>query len=79
MDDLAKLIATAGIVNESKYGYKFDQFKHPFKNDNKKILDSNNKFLCECSTGEMAKELAAILSDLHKMRELCDRMMSLGR
>lgn len=67
----------SGIVNESKYGHKFNQFYGPFKNDGKKVKDKNSKELCECENADTAKELAAILTDIKQMRELCDKFVSL--
>jgi hypothetical protein len=83
MNNLDQLKKMSGITTEtlveSKYGQKFDRFAHPFKNRGDKVLDKNDKFVAECDSTEMAKELAAILSDIKKMRELCERFMSLAR
>lgn len=67
-------------LNESKYGYKFDQFKFPFKNDGTKIVkDSDGKEVCECRNVETAKELALLLSDVRKMREICERFITISK
>jgi hypothetical protein len=43
MENINDLKRMSGIVNESKYGQKFDQFHAPFKNDGKKVKDKNLK------------------------------------
>lgn len=82
-DNIEQLRKMSGIVtaplNESKYGNRFDKFDSPFKNRGDKVLDKNEKFVAECDTAELAKELAAILTDIKKMREICDRFLSLAR
>lgn len=84
MNNLDQLKKMSGIIaeeqlNESKYGQKFDKFLGPFKNRGDKIFDKNEKFVAECSSTDMAKELAAILTDIRKMREICERFTSLSR
>lgn len=83
MNNLDELKRISGItqetLTESKYGQKFDRFQTPFKNRGDKIFDKNDKFIAECDTTELAKEMAAILSDIKKMREICERFMSLSR
>lgn len=64
-------------LNESKYGQKFDQYYGPFRGDGKKVKDKNSKELCECVNQELAKELAALLTDIKQLRELCDKIISL--
>ena len=54
-------------LNESKYGWRFDQFHPPFKLDNKKIVDTNGKELAEIKSVDLGKELIHILNDLNKM------------
>lgn len=77
MSSIDNLKQLSGIINESKYGQKFNQFYGPFKNDNKKVKDKNGKELCECENADTAKELAAILTDIKQMRELCEKFASL--
>lgn len=77
MDDINELKRVSGIVNESKYGQKFDQYHGPFKNDGDKVRDKNSKELCECKDAQTAKELAAILTDIKQLRELCQKIISL--
>ena len=77
MENLNDLQKMSGILNESKYGQKFDKFHLPFKNDGKKVKDRNSKELCECTDAQTAKELAAILTDIKQMRELCEKIVSL--
>lgn len=77
MSTIENLKHLSGIVNESKYGQKFDQFYQPFKHEGKKVKDKNGKELCECQNAETAKELAALLTDIKQLRELCDRIISL--
>lgn len=83
MNNLEQLKKMSGIepetITESKYGSKFDRFQPPFKNRSDKIFDKNDKFIAECDSTEIAKELAAILSDIKKMREICERFMTLSR
>lgn len=83
MNNLDQLKKMSGIepetITESKYGSKFDRFQPPFKNRGDKIFDKNDKFIAECDSTEIAKELAAILSDIKKMREICERFMTLSR
>lgn len=83
MTNLTELQRISGIVPEtiveSKYGTKFDRFVGPFKNRGDKILDKNDKFVAECDSTELAKEMAAILTDIRKMREICERFISLSR
>ena len=67
------------VLTESKYGYRFDQFKPQFKNDQKKVVDANGKELCECKNADLAKELAAIFNDLLKMREAADKIVTIWR
>lgn len=64
-------------LNESKYGYKLDQYYGPFRADNKKIKDKNSKELCECVNQELAKELAELLTDIKQLRELCNKIITL--
>lgn len=64
-------------LNESKYGHKLDQYYGPFRADNKKVKDKNSKELCECVNQDLAKELAALLTDIKQLRELCDKIISL--
>lgn len=78
MDDL-DYIKKIIDLNESKYGYKFDQYKPPFKSDGKKIVDSNAKELAECKNADIAKELAAILSDMQKMRDAAEKFYTIWR
>ena len=66
-------------LTESKYGTRLDKLAGPFKNRGDKILDKNDKFVAECDSTELAKELAAVLSDIKKMREICEKFMSLAR
>jgi hypothetical protein len=77
MENINDLKRMSGIVNESKYGQKFDQFHAPFKNDGKKVKDKNLKELCECQDIQTAKELAAVLTDIKQLRELCTKISSL--
>ena len=77
MENINDLKRMSGIVNESKYGQKFDQFYAPFKNDGKKVKDKNLKELCECQDIQTAKELAAVLTDIKQLRELCTKISSL--
>lgn len=77
MDFIKTLQYNSGIVNESKYGYKFDQFTGPFKAVGKEIKDHSGKEVCECKTAEVAKELAALLSDIKQLRQLCEKIISL--
>lgn len=77
MSSIDNLKQLSGIINESKYGQKFNQYYGPFKNDNKKVKDKNGKELCECENADTAKELAAILTDIKQMRELCEKFASL--
>lgn len=79
MDDMYQMKSNAGLLKESKYGSRFDQFKPPFKNDGKDVVDYNSKELAECKNAETAKELAAILNDLIKMREAAEKIMTLWR
>jgi hypothetical protein len=76
-NDIQRIYNLSGIINESKYGQKFDQYYGPFKNDNDKVKDKNGKELCECKDAATAKELAAILTDIKQMRELCEKIVSL--
>ena len=78
MENINDLKRMSGIVNESKYGQKFDQFHAPFKNDGKKVKDKNLKELCECQDIQTAKELAAVLTDIKQLRELCTKISSLS-
>lgn len=64
-------------LNESKYGQKFNQYYGPFRADGKKVKDKNSKEFCECENADLAKELAALLTDIKQMRELCEKFMSL--
>ncbi len=64
-------------LNESKYGQKFNQYYGPFRSDGKKVKDKNSKEFCECENQELAKELAALLTDIKQMRELCEKFISL--
>lgn len=77
METLHNLQRMSGILNESKYGQRFNQFYGPFKNDGDKVRDKNGKELCECKNTETAKELAAILTDIKALRELCDKIVTL--
>jgi len=77
MENIDHLKRMSGIVNESKYGQKFDQFYAPFKSDDKKVKDKNGKELCECKDSQTAKELAALLTDIKQLRELCEKIVSL--
>lgn len=77
MSSIENLKHLSGIVNESKYGQKFNQYYGPFKHDGKKVKDKNGKELCECENADTAKELAAILTDIKQMRELCEKFTSL--
>jgi len=77
MENINDLKRMSGIVNDSKYGQKFDQFHAPFKNDGKKVKDKNLKELCECQDIQTAKELAAVLTDIKQLRELCTKISSL--
>ncbi len=83
MNNLDQLKKMSGIepetITESKYGPRFDRLAGPFKNRGDKIIDKNGKFVAECESIELAKEMAAILSDIKKMRELCEKFMSLAR
>lgn len=79
MDFIRELQKNSGIVNESKYGNKFDLFKLPFRNEGKNIKDADGKDIAECKNVETAKELTAILNDIRKMREICERMISMSR
>lgn len=83
MNNLDQLKKMSGIeteiLAESKYGPRFDRLAGPFKNRGDKIVDKNGKFVAECESNEMAKELAELLSDIKKMRELCEKFMSLAR
>lgn len=81
MDFLKQLQYKSGIkqLNESKYGQKFDQFKLPFKHDGDKVKDNTGKEICECPNAALAKEMAALLSDIRKMREICERFISLSK
>jgi hypothetical protein len=83
MNNLDQLKKMSGIepetITESKYGPRFDRLTGPFKNRGDKVLDKNDKFVAECDSTELAKEMAAILSDIKKMREICERFMSLNR
>lgn len=79
MDELNAIRKAAGLLNESKYGHKFDQFKPPFKNDGKHVIDNNSKELCECKNAEIAKELASILTDMQKMRDASEKFSTLWR
>ena len=78
MDNLNTLKNLSGIINESKYGPKFDRYKTPFKTNNKDILDKDSRHICECDSIELAKELCNILNDIHKMRDLCKKFISLS-
>jgi len=62
---------------ESKYGQKLDQYYGPFRSDGKTVKDKNSKELCECVNSDTAKELAALLTDIKQLRELCDKIISL--
>lgn len=77
MTDITNLQKMSGILHESKYGQKFDQFYGPFRQDDKKVRDKNGKELCECKNTEIAKELAAILTDIKQLRELCEKIVTL--
>ena len=77
MENMYSLKKLSGIVNESKYGQKLDQFYAPFRNDDKKVKDKNSKELCECKDAQTAKELAAILTDIKQLRELCEKIVTL--
>ena len=44
-------------LNEAKYGWRFDQYKQPFRLDNKKIVDNNGKELATVPSVELGKEL----------------------
>lgn len=77
MNEITKLQYKSGIINESKYGYKLDQFYQPFKNDDKKVKDKNGKELCECKDVATAKELAQLMTDFKQLRELCEKIISL--
>lgn len=77
MSTIENLKHLSGIVNESKYGQKFNQYYGPFKNEGKKVKDKNGKELCECDNADIAKELSLLLTDIKQMRELCDRIVSL--
>jgi hypothetical protein len=83
MNNLEQLKKMSGIetetLTESKYGTRLDKLAGPFKNRGDKILDKNDKFVAECDSTELAKELAAVLSDIKKMREICEKFMSLAR
>ena len=83
MNNLEQLKKMSGIetetLTESKYGNRLDKLAGPFKNRGDKILDKNDKFVAECDSTELAKELAAVLSDIKKMREICEKFMSLAR
>lgn len=79
MENLNQLKQMSGILNESKYGPKFDRFKTPFKVSNKDVVDKDSRHICECETNEMAKELCNILNDIRKMREICEKFISLAR
>lgn len=83
MNNLDQLKKMSGIepetLTESKYGPRFDKLVGPFKNRGDKIIDKNGKFVAECDSIELAKEMAALLSDIKKMRELCEKFMSLAR
>lgn len=78
MDDLEYIKKYAGL-NESKYGYKFDQYKTPFKHDGKKIVDNSGKELCECKNVELAKELSNIFNDMQKMRDASEKFSTIWR
>lgn len=77
MSTLYNLKRLSGIVSESKYGQNFNQFYGPFRHDDKKVKDKNGKELCECKNANTAKELAAILTDIKQLRELCDKIVTL--
>lgn len=77
METINDLQRMSGILNESKYGQKFNQFYGPFKHDGDKVRDKNGKELCECKNSETAKELAAVLTDIKALRELCDKIVTL--
>lgn len=77
MSTIYNLKRLSGIVSESKYGQNFNQFYGPFRNDDKKVKDKNGKELCECKNATTAKELAAILTDIKQLRELCEKIVSL--
>jgi len=77
MDFIKTLQYNSGILNESKYGTKFDQFTGPFKVSGKEIKDNNGKEVCECKNADVAKELAAILTDIKQLRQLCEKIVSL--
>lgn len=66
-------------LTEGKYGYKFDQFKPPFKNEGKFIVDNNGKQIGEFKNADLAKEVALILSDLPKIREAAERLATIWR
>lgn len=66
-------------LTESKYGWRFDQFKPPFKLDSKKIVDSNGKELAEIKNQDLGRELIQILNDLQKIREPAERLATLWR
>ncbi len=79
MNELDVIVKNSGILSESKYGHKFDQFKPPFKNNGKEIVDSSSKELCECKNADLAKELASILNDMQKMRDASEKFSTLWR
>lgn len=79
MNDIEDIKRMSGIINESKYGTKFDNLKAPFKSNGKKVMDDTSTVICECNTNEMAKEIANILGDIRKLRELCERLMTLPK
>lgn len=66
-------------VNESKYGWRFDQYKQPFRLENKKILDNNGKELATVPSVELGKELIQILNDLHKIRDAAEKIATLWK
>lgn len=66
-------------LTESKYGWRFDQYKPPFKLDDKKIVDNTGKELAEVKNQELGKELIQILNDLQKIREPAERIATLWR
>ena len=76
---MIKMYTQKKTLTEGKYGYKFDQFKAPFKNEGKFIVDSNGKQLGEFKNADLAKEMASILSDLPKIRDAADRLATIWR
>lgn len=70
---------TPKTLTESKYGWRFDQFKPPFKMDGKKIVDNTGKELAEMKSVEVGREMIQILNDLQKLRDLAEKMATLWR